>query len=44
MWGKFKNKIESLLLDLKMWMAKRKLNMNDGKIEIIVIRGNSRQA
>ena len=39
-----KNKIGSLLLDIKMWMAKRKLKLNDGKTEIIVIRGNSRQA
>ena len=38
-----KNKIGSLLLDIKMWMAKRKLKLNDGKTEIIVIQGNSRQ-
>ena len=38
-----KNKIESLLLDIKVWMARRKLKLNDSKTEIIVIRGNSRQ-
>ena len=39
-----KNKTGSLLLDIKVWMVKRKLKLNDGKTEIIVIRGNSRQA
>ena len=28
--------------DLKIWMARRKLKLNDGKTEIIVIRGNLR--
>ena len=28
--------------DLKIWMARRKLILNDGKTEIIVIRGNLR--
>ena len=28
--------------DLKIWKAKRKLKLNDGKTEIIVIRGNLR--
>ena len=36
-----KNKIGSLLLDIRVWMAKRKLKLNDSKTEIIVIRGNS---
>ena len=31
-----------LLSDLKIWMARRKLKLNDGKTEIIVIRGNLR--
>ena len=34
--------ISSLLSDLKIWMARRKLKLNDGKTEIIVIRGNLR--
>ena len=28
--------------DLKIWMARRKLELNDGKTEITVIRGNLR--
>ena len=28
--------------DLKIWMARRKLKLNDGKTEIIVIKGNLR--
>ena len=32
----------SLLSDLKIWMARRKLKLNDGKTEIIVIRRNLR--
>ena len=28
--------------DLKIWMARRKLKLNDGKTEIIVIQGNLR--
>ena len=28
--------------DLKIWMPRRKLKLNDGKTEIIVIRGNLR--
>ena len=28
--------------DLKIWMARRKLKLNDGETEIIVIRGNLR--
>ena len=28
--------------DLKIWIARRKLKLNDGKTEIIIIRGNLR--
>ena len=34
--------LSSLLCDLKIWMARRKLKLNDDKAEIIVIRGNLR--
>ena len=34
--------LSPLLSDLKIWMARRKLKLNDGKTEIIVIRGNLR--
>ena len=37
-----KHRLLSLLSDLKMWMVRRKLKLNDGKTEIIVIRGNLR--
>ena len=37
-----KNRLSSLLSDLKIWMARRKLKLNDGKTEIIVNRGNLR--
>ena len=36
------NTLSSLLPDLKIWMTRRKLKLNDGKSEIIVIRGNLR--
>ena len=36
------HRISSLLSDIKIWMARRKLKLNDGKTEIIVIRGNLR--
>ena len=39
---KAKHRLSSLLSDLKIWMARRKLKLNDGKIEIVVIRGNLR--
>ena len=39
-----KNKIGSLLWDIKVWLAKIKLKLDDSKTEIIVLRGNSRQA
>ena len=37
-----KPRLSSLLSDLKIWMARRKLKLNVGKTEIIVIRGNFR--
>ena len=37
-----KHKLSSLMSDWKIWMARRKLKLNDGKTEIIVIRGNLR--
>ena len=37
-----RHRLSSLLSDLKIWMARRKLKLNDGKTEIIVIRGNLR--
>ena len=35
-------RLSSLLCDLKIWMARRKLKLNDCKTEIIVIWGNLR--
>ena len=35
-----KHMLSSLMSDLKIWMTRRKLKPNDGKTEIIVIRGN----
>ena len=37
-----KHRLSSLLSDLKIWMARRKLKLSDGKTEIIVSRGNLR--
>ena len=37
-----KHMLSSLLSDLKIWMTRRKLKLNDGKTEIIVIQGNLR--
>ena len=37
-----KHRLSSLMSDLKIWMARRKLKLNDGKTEIIVIRKNLR--
>ncbi|KAK3875425.1 hypothetical protein Pcinc_019709 [Petrolisthes cinctipes] len=37
-----KMKMESLLSDVKLWMLKQKLKLNDNKTEIIIIRGNRR--
>ena len=38
-----KHRLSSLLSDLKIWMARRKLKLNDGKTEIVAIRGNLRK-
>ena len=35
-----KHRLSYLMSDLKIWMARRKLKLIDGKAEIIVIRGN----
>ena len=37
-----KNMLSSLLSDLKLWMARRWLKLNDGKTEIIIVKGNLR--
>ena len=37
-----KHRLSSFLSDLKILMARRKLKLNEGKTEIIVIRGNLR--
>ena len=37
-----KHRLSSLMSDLKIWMARRKLKLNDDKTGIIVIRGNLR--
>ena len=37
-----KHRLSSLTSDLKIWMARGKLKLNDGKTKIIVIRGNLR--
>ena len=37
-----KHRLSSLLSDLKIWMARRKLKLNDGKTEITAITGNLR--
>lgn len=37
-----KDKISSLLHDIKIWMTRRKLKLNDGKTEIIIVKGNLR--
>ena len=37
-----RHRLSSLLSDVKIWMARRKLKLNDVKTEIIVIRGNLR--
>ena len=37
-----KHRFSSLMSDLKIWMARRKFKLNDGKTKIVVIRGNLR--
>ena len=36
------NRLSSLMSDMKIWMARRKLKLNDGITEIIVVGGNIR--
>ena len=37
-----KGKLSSLINDIKIWMNGRKLKLNDGKTEIIIVKGNLR--
>ena len=37
-----KGKLSSLINDIKIWMNGRKLKLNDGKIEIIIVKGHLR--
>ena len=37
-----KEKISSLLHDIKVWMVRRKLKLNDGKTDIVIVKGNLR--
>ena len=37
-----KEKLSSLINDIKIWMNDRKLKLNDGKTEIIIVKGNLR--
>ena len=37
-----KEKLSSLIHDIKIWMNGRKLKVNDGKTEIIIVKGNLR--
>lgn len=37
-----KDKLSSLLSDIRIWMHERKLKLNEGKTEVIVIHGSSR--
>ena len=37
-----KEKLSSLINDIKIWMNGRKLKLNDGKTEIIIVKGNLR--
>lgn len=41
--GDVKGRMELLISDLKMWMTRIKLKLNDNKSEILIIRGNIRQ-
>jgi hypothetical protein len=40
--GEVKQKLQILLSDISLWMLKRKLKLNEGKTELIIIRGNNR--
>ena len=37
-----KERLSSLINDIKIWMNGRKLNLNDGKTDIIIVKGNLR--
>jgi len=37
-----KERFSSLLSDIKLWMARRKLKLNEGKTDIMIIKGNLR--
>ena len=37
-----KERLTLLMSDIKIWMARRKLKLNEGKTEIITVRGNLR--
>ena len=37
-----KERLTLLMSDIKIWMARRKLKLNEGKTEIIIARGNLR--
>ena len=37
-----KEKLSSLINDIKIWMNGRKLKLNDGKTDIIIVKGNLR--
>ena len=39
-----KDKLSSLLSDIKKWMCERKLKLNDNKTEVILIKGNLRNS
>ena len=38
-----KERVSTLIADIKKWMFGRKLKLNEGKTEIIIIKGNTRQ-
>ena len=37
-----KERLTLLMSDIKIWMARRRLKLNEGKTEIIIVRGNLR--
>ena len=39
-----KEKLSSLINDIKIWMNGRKLKLNDGKTDIIIVKGNLRSS
>lgn len=42
--GDIKDRMKVLMSDIKIWMVRRKLKLNDGKTELIVIHGNRRSS